>query len=310
MSIETIYFGGRGGSEFDIAGFEEIGLRSGNRIDALLLDGERHGGNGGSAQSALSLSSNEYIDQMSVRSGSRIDRLELRTNLGRTMVHGGGGGEHRGTLKNIRVLGFGGRAGSELDQLAIHLIRDYHPSQAEPGAHTAIIGVVPQGERIETFVSSRTARINASRRLFQTTFTANQSSSLGGSLGSAKGEFTAMASRSLGLTQVVEKEFLEQTETEEVNSETITRSPGRGFVGLETVQVEVYRVDAPSRELEDAVWWTFPIGTPEYIEVREEIGVPPLEDVIDMTGVMGLQLPVMAARKTQRFGCDWYAAQH
>ncbi|MGF1553694.1 MAG: jacalin-like lectin [Paracoccaceae bacterium] len=309
MSIETMYFGGRGGKEFGIAGFEEIGLRSGNRIDALLLDGERHGGNGGWAQSGLSLSSDEYIDQLSIRSDSRIDRLELRTNHGRTMVHGGGGGKDRGTFANIRVLGFGGRSGSELDQLAIHFIRNYDPSQAEPGLQTAIIGVVPQGEQIETFVSSRVARINSTRRLFQTTFTANQSSSLGASLGNAKGEFTAMASRSLGLTQVVEKEFLEQTETEEVNSETITRSPGRGFVGLETVQVEVYRVDAPSRDLEDAVWWTFPVGTPEYVEVREEIGIPSVESVIDMTGVLSLQLPVMAARKTQRFGCDWYAAE-
>jgi hypothetical protein len=309
MSIETIYFGGRGGEEFDIAGFEEVGLRSGNRIDALLLDGERHGGNGGGAQSALSLSSDEYIDQVTVRSGSRIDRLELRTNHGRTMVHGGSGGKPR-TLKNIRVLGFGGRSGSELDQLAVHLIRDYDPSQAEPGLHTAIIGVVPQGEQIETFVSSRVARINSTRRLFQSTFTASQSSSLGGSLGNAKGEFTAMASRSLGFKQVVEKEFLEQTETEEVNSETITRSPGRGFVGLETVRVEVYRVDAPSRDVEDAAWWTFPVGTPEYVEVREDVGIPLQESVIDMTGVLSLQLPVLADRKARRFGCDWYAAAH
>ncbi|MEM1076470.1 MAG: jacalin-like lectin [Pseudomonadota bacterium] len=310
MSIETIYFGGRGGKEFDIAGFEEIGLRSGKRIDALLLDGARHGGNGGSNQQGLSLSSDEYIDQVSIRSGSTIDRLELRTNRGRTMIHGGGGGKHRGTLENIRVLGFGGRSGSELDQLAIHFIRDYDPSQAEPGLQTAIIGIVPQGEQIETFVSSRIARINSTRRLFQTTFTSNQSAEAEGKAGNAKGEFTAKASRSLGFKQVVEQEFLQQTESEEVNSETITRSPDPGFVGLETVQVEVYRIDAPSRDPKDAVWWTFPVGTPEYIEVREETGIPPLESVIDMTGVLSLQLPVMASRKQQQFGHDWYAAEH
>ncbi len=309
MSIETLSFGGRGGNQFDIAGFEVIGLRSASRIDELRLDNARYGGNGGTTETALSFSSDEYINELLIRSGSRVDRIELRTNRGREMVHGGNGGQQH-ELTDIRVLGFGGRAGSELDQLAVHFIRDYQPSQAEPGPHTAIIGVVPQGERIETFELDRSKELNATRRLFQTSFTANQSSSFGGSLGSAKGEFTAMASKSFGLTQVVEKEFLEQIETEEVNSETVTRSPGQGFVGLETVQVEVYRVEAPSRDIKDAVWWTFPVGTPEYIEVREEIGIPPLESVIDMTGVLSLQLPVMAARKTERFGCDWYVAEH
>ncbi|ABV93810.1 hypothetical protein Dshi_2073 [Dinoroseobacter shibae DFL 12 = DSM 16493] len=308
MSIETLTFGGRGGDAFDIAGFEAIGLSSASRIDELRLDNARYGGNGGKKESGLSFSSDEYINEMVIRSGSRVDRIELRTNRGRELVHGGNGGT-RHELTDIRVLGLGGRSGSELDQLAVHFIRDYQPSQPEPGRHTAIIGVVPQGELIETFELDRTRELNATRRLFQTTFTANQSSSFGGSLGSAKGEFTAMASKSFGLTQVVEKEFLEEIETEEVNSETVTRSPGRGFVGLETVQVEVYRVEAPSRDINDAVWWTFPVGTPEYIEVREEIGIPPLESVIDMTGILSLQLPVMAPRKTERFGCDWYAAQ-
>lgn len=309
MSIETLTFGGRGGNAFDIAGFEAITMRSASRIDQLQLDSVRYGGNGGTKETGLSFSGDEYINEMLVRSGSRVDRIELYTNLGRKLVHGGNGGQES-KLTNIRVLGFGGRAGSELDQLAVHFIRDYEPSEPEPGLHTAIIGVVPQGERIETFELDRTKQLNATRRLFQTTFTANQSSSFGGSLGSAKGEFTAMASKSFGLTQVVEKEFLEEIETEEVNSKTVTRSPGRGFVGLETVQVEVYRVEAPSRDIKDAVWWTFPVGMPEYIEVREEIGIPPLESVIDMTGVLSLQLPVMADRKTERFGCDWYAAEH
>lgn len=302
MTIQTLAFGGDGGKPFDIEAVSEIGVRSGERIDALLLNGSRRGGRGGRERERFTLLNDEYIDYIRVRHGRLIDRLEFRTNLGRVMVHGGGGGR-QSELKNIRVLGIGGRSGNELDKLQIHYIENYEASKAEAGRQTAIMGIVPQGERIETFASSRVSRLNSTRRLFETTFTAEQSSSLS----AAKGEFVAKTNRSFGLKQTVQSEFLKQLETEEVQSETVSRSPGPGFVGLETVQVEVFRVENVGPNAEDA-HWVFPVGTPEYIEVREGVGIPPQESVIDMTGVMGLQLPVMAERREDRFGRDFYKA--
>jgi len=304
MTIITQAVGGDGGKPFDIEAINEIGVRSGERIDALFLNGNRHGGGGGRERERFTLTNGEYINYISVRHGRLIDRLEFRTNLGRTMRHGGGGGRQT-EFKDIRVLGLGGRSGNELDKLRIHYIENYEPSLVEPGRQTAILGIVPQGERIETFVSSRVSRLNSTRRLFETTFSAEQSNSAEASLGSGKGEFVAKTNSTFGFSQTITSEFIKQLETEEIQSETVTRSPEAGFVGLETVQVEVFRVDNKSRGIEDG-FWMFPVGTPEYIEVREEIGIPNLESVIDMTGVLGLQLPVMADRRVTKFGHDFY----
>ncbi|MEM9043116.1 MAG: hypothetical protein AAGC81_00355 [Pseudomonadota bacterium] len=157
-----------------------------------------------------------------------------------------------------------------------------------------------------TFVSSRVARLNSTRRLFETTFSAEQSSGAEASIGNSKGECVAKTNQVFGFTQTITSEFIKQLETEEIKSETVTRSPGAGFVGLETVQVEVFKLTGSTGNLSYA-YWVFPISTPEYIEVREETGIPAEESVLDMTEVLSLQLPVMAARQEARFGRDFYA---
>lgn len=305
MTIETRALGGEGGKPFDIEAIQEVGVRSGERIDALFLNGDRHGGGGGKERERFTLLQDEYIEYLAVRHGRKIDRLEFRTNFGRHMKHGGGGGKQT-VMENIRVLGLGGRSGNELDKLRIHYIKDYTPSQIVEGRQTAVIGIVPPGEQIETFVSSRVSRLNSTRRLFETTFSAEQSSGAEASFGAGEGEFVAKTNRTFGFTQTSTREFINQIQTEEVDSETRTRSPETGFAGLEVVQVEVFKVDNKDRGLDDA-YWVYPVAEPEYIEVREEIGIPPQLSVLDMTGVMALQLPVMASRQEIRFGRDFYA---
>lgn len=79
----SIPFGGNGGSPYTIAnpaGFSGLGVRSGDRIDALTLTGQSGpvtvGGNGGSA--AMFDCSGGRINGISGRSGSEVDALSFK----------------------------------------------------------------------------------------------------------------------------------------------------------------------------------------------------------------------------------------
>jgi hypothetical protein len=80
MAIETQLLGGNGGSPFDIEAVKSLAVRSGARIDALILNGSRHGGTGGTEKPGLEFLPDEYIDRMVIRHHARIDNLEIHTN--------------------------------------------------------------------------------------------------------------------------------------------------------------------------------------------------------------------------------------
>lgn len=116
--------GGNGGSQFVGVAPRTVRLRTGAYVDRITLNGSVHGGGGGQPAGALQLRPEEYINRVVVRHGSYVDRLELYTNFGRSIVGGGAGGNPT-VLNNIRVLTIGGRAGSYLDQIQITYCRDY-----------------------------------------------------------------------------------------------------------------------------------------------------------------------------------------
>ena len=62
MAIEIGSFGGNGVTEFSIEAVQSWGLRAGARIDALLLNGSRHGGTGGNETTTRDFNSDEYIE--------------------------------------------------------------------------------------------------------------------------------------------------------------------------------------------------------------------------------------------------------
>jgi hypothetical protein len=140
--------GGDGGEVFDFAEdfterasavqhrtrLERVGLRAGGRIDQIRLNyrnesgplgatqqrEEVHGQDGGRDLGEMQLGPGVGIARIEAKTGTRVDHLTLTTTDGQSL--GGGGDKGNRSLlwecaSNEVVLGFSGRAGSELDAL-------------------------------------------------------------------------------------------------------------------------------------------------------------------------------------------------
>lgn len=117
----SLSLGGGGGRTFSRVDLQEgssIALRTGRLVDAIILNGVRRGGTGGSATNTLTLRPGEYINSFEIRSGSVVDFIRFTTNQGRS-VGGGGGGGRRVYRDQIKVTGIAGKSGSKLDRIQI-----------------------------------------------------------------------------------------------------------------------------------------------------------------------------------------------
>ncbi len=306
MSIQTIAIGGDGGSNFDIEFISDIGFRSGERVDAILLNGTRRGGKGGSEGVVLNLQADEYINQMKIwRSGDRIHGVELTTNfhkvddagkviVNRKLFAGRTKGEQT-NLFNIRVLGIGGRCGEELDKLRIRYIKDYVESSKEGTAQMAVIGVIPEGQIIETIETSRVNRMSASRVFMETVVSVEQTVESSGVMG----EFTAKASQTFGMSATTQTEFSEQVETEITTSERKSYTPPVGTVGLQVVKMDIFKAA-------DGTIWFFPTSESSIVNASVT-GEPAItENLYDMTGALTLHLPYMSEQQEQSLGYDYF----
>jgi hypothetical protein len=105
-----------------------IQVRSGAEIDGLIVryaSGrvEQFGGTGGRLNPPFYLEDGEELSWIGGWSGNRIDSIRFATTLRReSEYYGGGGGDDHwgsGVPANGRVLGFHGRAGSRIDNIAL-----------------------------------------------------------------------------------------------------------------------------------------------------------------------------------------------
>ncbi|MGB1015816.1 MAG: jacalin-like lectin, partial [Nannocystaceae bacterium] len=101
------FFGKHHNSQyFDRQKIQSIAIRAGSRLDALVINGVRYGGDGGGLSETLTLRPSEHINCVIVRSGSSIDGIDIYTNHGRHIGGGGNGGaEH---IVTGRLLAIGG----------------------------------------------------------------------------------------------------------------------------------------------------------------------------------------------------------
>ena len=119
-----VRLGGEGGAPFTAMSVDTLRLRHGSFVDAIIIDGNQSGGNGGQPTGVLTLQPGEYINRVVVRHGAYVDRLEFYTSHGRALSGGGTGGSET-VLNNIRVLTLGGRSGAYLDQIQITFCANY-----------------------------------------------------------------------------------------------------------------------------------------------------------------------------------------
>jgi hypothetical protein len=132
MPLQCQIFGGEGGHDFAPVKIRSIAIRHGNKVDALILNGNRYGGDGGKQTQTLTLGEDEFIDKIVVRHGSSIDYLMVYTSTGRKIGGGGNGGTK--TVVDGKIVKIGGKSGNRLDGLQVfgNLIPDIKEINTTP----------------------------------------------------------------------------------------------------------------------------------------------------------------------------------
>ena len=117
MERTTFTYGGGGGSPFPANSPHSVGLRSGDMVDAIIINDQHYGGNGGGNPTIQTLGPDEYWSAFTIRSGDKIDHLKLVSSSQR-VVEGGGGGGSQDSHDTLRIISIAGRCGDLVDQLA------------------------------------------------------------------------------------------------------------------------------------------------------------------------------------------------
>ncbi len=290
MSVVTKFYGGDGGQEFSLVHPFSIGVRTGAEVDQLILNGRAHGGHGGEIKDELTFGADEYINLMTIRSGSRIDSIFFTTNKNRQWGPYGGHGGREHILSGIRVVGIGGRSGSRLDRLSVRIIEGYQPSGVAQNNLTAIVSIVgPPNTTIEVFESLRVRQLRTYTQLYR--FSGETSTS-------GYAEYFAKVSSELKTSFFNEKELTEEYEKEAKNSRTTKMVVDKDQVALEVSKIQV---------LEDVngQYWFFPLLTSSNT-IIVPVAQPIQGSILDLTGAIDSQIPSMSSHKEQKYGQDFY----
>lgn len=129
-TIARAEMGSNDGMPFPPTAPFHLSMRAGDWIDALILNGHQHGGDGGESGDVLTVLPGEFINRAVIGAGVYVDWLEFHTNLGRSISGGRGMSALSGTplsLDNIRVLKIGGRSSVYLNRIEVMYCADYEP---------------------------------------------------------------------------------------------------------------------------------------------------------------------------------------
>lgn len=158
MERRTLSYGGGGGGPFPPRHPHSVGLRTGGYVDAIILNGDRFGGEGGGATPVETLDGDDYWCAFELRSGEYVDRLKLTSKKGRT-VEGGGDGGSSHALDGLRIIAISGRCGEFVDALTFDVVTGYQPSTVVERNQDVVLDVETGGEVIKHYSSesSKTA---------------------------------------------------------------------------------------------------------------------------------------------------------
>ncbi|MDG1333324.1 MAG: hypothetical protein P8P74_13395 [Crocinitomicaceae bacterium] len=116
------YQAGRGTAKTN---FTDRGIRkinAGSRVDAIVINGDLFGGDGGTParKEDLVLNKDEFISRMVITHGEEVNSIEITTNEGRSLKGGDDekGGGHKTTLTGT-IVALGGNFGDRLDRLNV-----------------------------------------------------------------------------------------------------------------------------------------------------------------------------------------------
>lgn len=273
---QAVEIGGPGGDPFGLDYPRTIGLRSGDTVDALLLNGSQYGGRGGGNPREYTPLGEDYWAEFEIHAGTYVDYVRFRSRDGIEVAGGGTGGSVRQTFRNVRVLRVGGWAHDQLDKLKVEFIENYQPSTVIRPNQLAVLDFESGGRTIKTFSSQSLLSAQAYERISEhsTEFTLNAS---------AEGEYYAKFSVSTGLktTSSTREDIRQSTQQALKSGETVTETLNKNEAKFLIGKVRVLR-DASGN------YWTYPVTAPNWVTIpTNEFGR--LDGYYDFTSGLRLQ---------------------
>ena len=296
-SIETMVFGkSGGGKKFDLRPFKSIGLRTGVRLDAVILDGERFGGIGGNESDILTFDADEYISEVTAKTGNAFDSLMIKTNKGRSLSGGGTGGK-ASSISNARVLEIGGNSGSLIDKLRVTYIKDYVPSKLIVSDARFILGYTPPGTKTKEYQSTDARTLDSFERMSRYLETYDITAS-------AQGEFMGKINGSVSASTAL---HFEKASMETIVGELENKLSTSKHVEVEVPQGSVGTQVATCDIMQDAngKYWYYPTSDVSYpiVELRY---FETFLDHYDMTGTLATQIPELNQYVVSQYQSKYY----
>jgi hypothetical protein len=275
MATRIDEFGGQGGSDFALEFPQSIGFRHGDLVDALSLNGNLHGGQGGDNPIIISLDTDDYWTTVEVHSGGSVDYLRFKSDRN-VEISGGGGGGDTHLITGVRLLRVGGRSGGSLDNIRLEYVENYKASTVIVDDAYAVLDFKPGGVKITSYREQTIQIAEAYSLITEHTseFTMNAS---------AEGEYYAKFSISTGLKTVdtSREEIKNSSDQAMKTSETIEDTLDSNQIG---VLVGAIRIMQDS----DQNYWVYPSKNPNWTKLGPS-QINGLVGYYDFTSGLGAQ---------------------
>jgi len=293
-------YGGNGGSEFASDYIMSLAIRTGARVDAIIINDKRYGGTGGSESQTLIFNSEEFISEISIHSGSRVDNLQFTTNMGRKIGGGGTGGSEKTILTGIRVIAIGGRAGKNLDQIKITYVENYKPSSLIEKRGQFIIGFTAEGTTLKEYEEQSSKSYDSYENVTETMISQQYNASVEAEYYAKVSFSTEIKYENTQLTTI--KTELEEQLLSSLSTEVTIRE---GMVGILLVDGTIMEGDDPIGENADNPIWMYPISVLSYAVISVDNYKSVLEHY-DLTGELAVVMPELIDYKTEKNGYVFY----
>lgn len=182
-------FGGGGGGEFAPVSMREIRFSTGSKIDAILLNGVRHGGGGGGLTDSFRLSTHQQIKDIGYAMDEAhlgtvwiylTDDTVLRFGTDRKTEEKRLSEELGCTADALRIIALGGWSGNYLDALDAVCVVGYSDSTVAADSQTAIIGAITRGVTLKEYTSTTAKQAESYERALSQTHSVTTNASVSG----------------------------------------------------------------------------------------------------------------------------------
>ena len=188
--LKTLEYGSSKGPAFDKQYPRSIGFRCGSVIDAIILNGNRYGGDGGVSTEIVTLPDSDYWSDFEVHNTGEITYLYLSSHgstQGKVILQGGNynTGIHNAKISGSRILRIGGyydgkNTGHHLNRLEIDYIENYVASQTIEDDASAILDFTPGKQTITEYESVKLRQLESYKKFTELTLQTHWSSAAEG----------------------------------------------------------------------------------------------------------------------------------